>query len=109
MTALKPDETLTRIRTPVPSCGDGRSVTRNRAGVGDCDCGDAVATPSNGGEGGGEFAMMRAPLATANAVVDVLARRGIRHMKIPIRPDRLSGVLREKEMARSRGRQRLGR
>ena len=53
--------------------------------------------------------MMRAPLATDNAVVDVLAHPGIRHMKIPIRPDRLSGVLREKEMARSRGRQRLGR
>ena len=53
MTALKPNEPLTAVRVPVPRGGDGRSLTGNRAGVGDCAYGDAVAAPSPWGETGG--------------------------------------------------------
>ena len=46
MTALKPNETLTAVRVLVPRGGDGRSLTGNRAGLGECAYGDAVAAPS---------------------------------------------------------------
>ncbi len=42
---------------------------------------------------------MGAPPAIANAVVDALAHLGVTHMEIPIRPDRVWEVLREKGVA----------
>ena len=50
-----------------------------------------------------------APPAIANAVMDALAHPGVTHMEIPIRPDHLLEVLREKGVAGSRGQWRMGR
>ena len=52
-----------------------------------------------GAKGVGESATVGAPPAIANAVVDALAHLGVTHMEIPIRPDRVWGVLREKGVA----------
>ena len=46
-----------------------------------------------GAKGVGESATVGAPPAIVNAVVDALAHLGVTHMEIPIRPDRVWGVL----------------
>ena len=52
-----------------------------------------------GAKGVGESATVGAPPAIVNAVVDALSHLGVTHMEIPIRPDRVWGVLREKGVA----------
>ena len=52
-----------------------------------------------GAKGVGESATVGAPPAIANAVVDALAHLGVRHMEIPITPDRVWAVLSEKGAA----------
>ena len=63
----------------------------------------AYVTPSPhhplGAKGVGESATVGAPPAIANAVVDALAHLGVTHMEIPMRPDRVWEVLREKGVA----------
>ena len=52
-----------------------------------------------GAKGVGESATVGAPPAIANAVVDALAHLGVTHVEIPIRPDRVWEILREKGVA----------
>ncbi|MDE0555886.1 MAG: hypothetical protein OXI24_16835, partial [Candidatus Poribacteria bacterium] len=52
-----------------------------------------------GAKGVGESATVGAPPAIANAVVDALAHLGVTHVEIPIRPDRVWEILREKGLA----------
>ena len=52
-----------------------------------------------GAKGVGESATVGAPPAIANAVVDALAHLGVTHMEIPMRPDRVWEILREKGVA----------
>ena len=52
-----------------------------------------------GAKGVGESATVGAPPAIANAVVDALAHLGVTHMDIPITPDRVWGVPRERGVA----------
>ncbi len=52
-----------------------------------------------GAKGVGESATVGAPPAIANAVVDALAHLGVRHLDIPITPDRVWRVLKEKGVA----------
>jgi aerobic carbon-monoxide dehydrogenase large subunit len=52
-----------------------------------------------GAKGVGESATVGAPPAIANAVVDALAHLGVRHVEIPITPERLWNILREKGVA----------
>jgi aerobic carbon-monoxide dehydrogenase large subunit len=52
-----------------------------------------------GAKGVGESATVGAPPAIVNAVVDALAHLGVRHLEIPITPERLWNVLREKGVA----------
>ena len=47
----------------------------------------------------GESATVGAPPAIANAVVDALAHLGVRHMEIPITPDKVWAVLNEAGVA----------
>ena len=64
---------------------------------------DKTVTPSPhhplGAKGVGESATVGAPPAIANAVVDALAHLGVRHIDIPITPEKVWNILREKGMA----------
>ena len=53
-----------------------------------------------GAKGVGESATVGAPPAIANAVVDALAHLGVRHVEIPITPDRVWAILKEKGAAK---------
>ncbi len=52
-----------------------------------------------GAKGVGESATVGAPPAIANAVVDALAHLGVRHIDIPITPEKVWKILREKGVA----------
>ena len=52
-----------------------------------------------GAKGVGESATVGAPPAIVNAVVDALAHLGVRHIEIPITPERVWNILREKGVA----------
>ncbi len=52
-----------------------------------------------GAKGVGESATVGAPPAIANAVVDALAHLGVRHVDIPITPEKVWNLLREKGVA----------
>jgi carbon-monoxide dehydrogenase large subunit len=64
---------------------------------------DKTCTPSPhhplGAKGVGESATVGAPPAIANAVVDALAHLGVRHIDIPITPEKVWRILREKGVA----------
>jgi aerobic carbon-monoxide dehydrogenase large subunit len=64
---------------------------------------DKTVTPSPhhpfGAKGIGESATVGAPPAIANAVVDALAHLGVRHVDIPITPEKVWNILREKGVA----------
>jgi carbon-monoxide dehydrogenase large subunit len=64
---------------------------------------DKTVTPSPhhpfGAKGVGESATVGAPPAIVNAVVDALAHLGVRHVEIPITPERVWNILREKGVA----------
>jgi carbon-monoxide dehydrogenase large subunit len=64
---------------------------------------DKTVTPSPhhplGAKGIGESATVGAPPAIANAVVDALAHLGVRHIDIPITPEKVWNILREKGIA----------
>ena len=64
---------------------------------------DNTVTPSPhhpfGAKGVGESATVGAPPAIANAVVDALAHLGVRHIDIPITPEKVWNILREKGVA----------
>jgi aerobic carbon-monoxide dehydrogenase large subunit len=61
---------------------------------------DKTVTPSPhhplGAKGVGESATVGAPPAIANAVVDALAHLGVRHVDIPITPEKVWKILQEK-------------
>src|SRR2546421_4923435 len=52
-----------------------------------------------GAKGVGESATVGAPPAIANAVVDALAHLGVRHVEIPITPEKVWRLLKEKGLA----------
>lgn len=64
---------------------------------------DSTVTPSPhhpfGAKGVGESPTVGAPPAIANAVVDALAHLGVRHIDIPITPQKLYAILQEKGVA----------
>jgi carbon-monoxide dehydrogenase large subunit len=64
---------------------------------------DKTVTPSPhhplGAKGVGESATVGAPPAIANAVVDALSHLGVRHIDIPITPEKVWNILREKGVA----------
>ncbi len=64
---------------------------------------DKTVTPSPhhpfGAKGVGESATVGAPPAIANAVVDALAHLGVRHIDIPITPEKVWKILKEKGIA----------
>ncbi|MBM4114065.1 MAG: carbon monoxide dehydrogenase, partial [Phycisphaerae bacterium] len=64
---------------------------------------DKTVTPSPhhplGAKGVGESATVGAPPAIVNAVVDALAHLGVRHLDIPITPEKVWTILREKGVA----------
>src|SRR6266702_988311 len=64
---------------------------------------DKTVTPSPhhplGAKGVGESATVGAPPAIANAVVDALAHLGVRHIDIPITPEKVWKLLKEKGVA----------
>src|SRR5262245_20029146 len=64
---------------------------------------DKTVTPSPhhpfGAKGVGESATVGAPPAIVNAVVDALAHLGVRHFDIPITPEKVWNVLKEKGVA----------
>ncbi|HEX5715009.1 MAG TPA: aerobic carbon-monoxide dehydrogenase large subunit [Thermoanaerobaculia bacterium] len=64
---------------------------------------DKTVTPSPhhplGAKGVGESATVGAPPAIANAVVDALAHLGVRHIDIPITPEKVWKILHEKGVA----------
>jgi carbon-monoxide dehydrogenase large subunit len=64
---------------------------------------DKTVTPSPhhplGAKGVGESATVGAPPAIVNAVVDALAHLGVKHMEIPMTPERVWTVLKEKGVA----------
>lgn len=64
---------------------------------------DKTVTPSPhhplGAKGVGESATVGAPPAIANAVVDALAHLGVRHIDIPITPEKVWMILHEKGVA----------
>jgi carbon-monoxide dehydrogenase large subunit len=64
---------------------------------------DKTITPSPhhplGAKGVGESATVGAPPAIVNAVVDALAHLGVRHIDIPMTPERVWNILREKGVA----------
>jgi aerobic carbon-monoxide dehydrogenase large subunit len=64
---------------------------------------DKTVTPSPhhplGAKGVGESATVGAPPAIVNAVVDALAHLGVRHIDIPITPEKVWNILREKGVA----------
>jgi carbon-monoxide dehydrogenase large subunit len=64
---------------------------------------DKTVTPSPhhpfGAKGVGESATVGAPPAIANAVVDALAHLGVKHIDIPITPEKVWKILKEKAIA----------
>jgi len=64
---------------------------------------DKTITPSPdhplGAKGVGESATVGAPPAIVNAVVDALAHLGVRHVEIPMTPQKVWAVLKEKGVA----------
>jgi carbon-monoxide dehydrogenase large subunit len=54
-----------------------------------------------GAKGVGESATVGAPPAIANAVVDALSHLGVRHIDIPITPEKVWKILREKGVTES--------
>jgi carbon-monoxide dehydrogenase large subunit len=54
---------------------------------------------SPGAKGVGESATVGAPPAIANAVVDALSHLGVKHIDIPITPEKVWRILREKGVA----------
>jgi carbon-monoxide dehydrogenase large subunit len=64
---------------------------------------DKTVTPSPhhpfGAKGVGESATVGAPPAIANAVVDALAHLGVRHIDIPITPEKVWRILKDKGVA----------
>jgi aerobic carbon-monoxide dehydrogenase large subunit len=64
---------------------------------------DKTVTPSPhhplGAKGVGESATVGAPPAIANAVVDALSHLGVRHIDIPITPEKVWKILQEKGVA----------
>jgi carbon-monoxide dehydrogenase large subunit len=64
---------------------------------------DKTVTPSPhhplGAKGIGESATVGAPPAIANAVVDALAHLGVKHIDIPITPEKVWKILKEKGVA----------
>jgi carbon-monoxide dehydrogenase large subunit len=64
---------------------------------------DKTVTPSPhhpfGAKGVGESATVGATPAIANAVVDALAHLGVRHVEIPITPEKVWKILKEKGVA----------
>jgi carbon-monoxide dehydrogenase large subunit len=64
---------------------------------------DKTVTPSPhhplGAKGVGESATVGAPPAIVNAVVDALAHLGVRHIDIPITPEKVWRILKEKRVA----------
>jgi aerobic carbon-monoxide dehydrogenase large subunit len=64
---------------------------------------DKTVTPSPhhpfGAKGVGESATVGAPPAIANAVVDALSHLGVRHIEIPITPEKVWRILKEKGVA----------
>jgi len=64
---------------------------------------EKTVTPSPhhplGAKGVGESATVGAPPAIANAVVDALAHLGVKHIDIPITPERVWRILKEKGVA----------
>jgi len=64
---------------------------------------DKTTTPSPhhplGAKGVGESATVGAPPAIANAVVDALAHLGVKHIDIPITPEKVWRILKEKGVA----------
>jgi len=64
---------------------------------------EKTVTPSPhhplGAKGVGESATVGAPPAIVNAVVDALAHLGVRHMDIPITPEKVWKILKEKGVA----------
>jgi carbon-monoxide dehydrogenase large subunit len=64
---------------------------------------DKTTTPSPhhpfGAKGVGESATVGAPPAIANAVVDALAHLGVQHIDIPITPEKVWKILKEKGVA----------
>jgi len=64
---------------------------------------DKTVTPSPhhplGAKGVGESATVGAPPAIVNAVVDALAHLGVRHIDIPITPEKVWTILKEKGVA----------
>src|SRR5438309_242323 len=64
---------------------------------------DKTVTPSPhhpfGAKGVGESATVGAPPAIVNAVVDALAHVGVRHVEIPVTPERVWRLLKEKGLA----------
>ncbi|HYV64973.1 MAG TPA: aerobic carbon-monoxide dehydrogenase large subunit, partial [Myxococcales bacterium] len=64
---------------------------------------DKTVTPSPhhpfGAKGVGESATVGAPPAIANAVVDALSHLGVRHVDIPITPEKVWKILKEKGVA----------
>ncbi len=64
---------------------------------------DKTVTPSPhhplGAKGLGESATVGAPPAIVNAVVDALAHLGVTHIEIPITPEKVWKVLKEKGVA----------
>jgi carbon-monoxide dehydrogenase large subunit len=64
---------------------------------------DKTVTPSPhhplGAKGVGESATVGAPPAIVNAVVDALSHLGVRHIEIPMTPERVWNILKEKGVA----------
>jgi carbon-monoxide dehydrogenase large subunit len=64
---------------------------------------DKTVTPSPhhpfGAKGVGESATVGAPPAIVNAVVDALAHLGVKHVEIPMTPERIWNILKEKGVA----------
>lgn len=64
---------------------------------------EKTVTPSPhhplGAKGVGESATVGAPPAIVNAVVDALSHLGVRHMDIPITPEKVWRILKEKSVA----------
>jgi carbon-monoxide dehydrogenase large subunit len=68
---------------------------------------DKTITPSPhhpfGAKGVGESATVGAPPAIVNAVVDALAHLGVRHIEIPMTPEKVWNILQEKGVAEQGG------
>ena len=64
---------------------------------------DKTVTPSPhhpfGAKGVGESATVGAPPAIVNAVVDALSHLGVKHVEIPMTPERVWRILKEKGVA----------